>query len=207
MKAVPKSRYLVFFSLAIFGCALDLGTKEWVFQWLGPPARGPESIHWLWQDHFGLQTSLNPGALFGVGRGFALGFAAISVLAAAGILYWLFFVGMAESRWLNFALGCITGGILGNLYDRLGLHSLDWPNGWFLNDEMVGGQKAYAVRDWILWRLNENWSWPNFNIADSLLVFGAGMLLWHAFRKPQGDNLLSPQPDSGARSDSGAPSK
>ncbi len=196
MRAVPISRYFVFFSLAFFGCAIDLGTKEWIFRWLGPPVAGQQNIYWLWQDHFGLQSSLNPGALFGVGRGFAIGFAAISVIAAVGIVYWLFYVGMAESRWLCFALGLISGGILGNLYDRLCLHSLVWPKGFVLNGEQVGGEKAYAVRDWILWRLNENWTWPNFNIADSLLVGGAGMLLWHAFRQPRDVSLLSLQSNS-----------
>ena len=28
---------------------------------------------------------------------------------------------------------------------------------------------------------NEAWRWPNFNIADSLLVLGAIVLLWHAY--------------------------
>jgi signal peptidase II len=37
-----------------------------------------------------------------------------------------------------------------------------------------------AVRDWILLRYGA-FTWPNFNIADSLLVCGAGLLLWHSF--------------------------
>ena len=29
--------------------------------------------------------------------------------------------------------------------------------------------------------------WPNFNVADSMLVCGAALLLWHAFMvKPKG---------------------
>jgi signal peptidase II len=35
------------------------------------------------------------------------------------------------------------------------------------------------VRDWILLRYG-NYTWPNFNIADSLLVCGAVMLLLQA---------------------------
>jgi signal peptidase II len=64
--------------------------------------------------------------------------------------------------WLTVTLGLVTGGILGNLYDRLNLHRLPVP--------FAGG-----VRDWILLRYGQ-YTWPNFNIADSLLVAGAIML-------------------------------
>jgi signal peptidase II len=40
------------------------------------------------------------------------------------------------------------------------------------------------VRDWILWQANDRWRWPNFNIADSLLVIGAAVLFFHALRQP-----------------------
>jgi len=26
------------------------------------------------------------------------------------------------------------------------------------------------------------WQWPDFNVADSLLVCGAALLAWHAYR-------------------------
>jgi len=48
-----------------------------------------------------------------------------------------------------------------------------------------GRRAVHAVRDWILVMIG-NWPWPNFNIADSLLVCGAGLLLWHAFRGRKG---------------------
>ena len=67
----------------------------------------------------------------------------------------------------------MTGGILGNLYDRLGL--------WTVGVENL--PRIYAVRDWI--RISYgNLVWPNFNLADSLLVCGALLLVWHAFRAP-----------------------
>ncbi len=40
-----------------------------------------------------LTTSLNDGALFGVGQGMTRAFTVLSVLAAMGIFYWLFFAG------------------------------------------------------------------------------------------------------------------
>jgi signal peptidase II len=43
------------------------------------------------------------------------------------------------------------------------------------------------VRDWILLRYGQ-FTWPNFNIADSLLVVGTGMLLWSGFRERETTN-------------------
>lgn len=82
------------------------------------------------------------------------------------------------------ALGCVTAGILGNLYDRLGLPGLKWNYAEPPLHEV--GDPVYAVRDWILVMIGP-YGWPNFNIADSLLVCGAAMLVWHAFwAKPDG---------------------
>jgi signal peptidase II len=98
------------------------------------------------------------------------------VAAAAAVLYWLFFVGAARSWLLTVALGCVTAGIFGNLYDRLGLPGLVWNNA---NAFHRGGDPVYAVRDWIQVMIGA-WPWPTFNLADSLLVCGAAMLIWHA---------------------------
>jgi signal peptidase II len=190
MKAVPANRYAIFFSLAILGCLVDLATKSWVFNWLGGP--GDSTPWWIIEGVFGFQTSLNEGALFGMGQGFVHVFSVLSLLAAAGILYWLFVQGAALDLWLTIALGSITGGILGNLYDRLGLPGLTWQPGWILDALHQPGDPVYAVRDWIKVVIIE-WPWPNFNIADSMLVCGAILLVWHAFRRmPAGEQTADP---------------
>jgi signal peptidase II len=175
MKAVPISRYAVFFPLALGGLGTDLATKKLVFDWLGMP--GEQQPYWVWQDVFGFQTSLNEGALFGLGQGWSPAFIALSVGAAVGILCFLFLAGAARDWLLTIALGSITGGILGNLYDRLGMPGLIWN---YANNLHDVGQPVYAVRDWIQVMIG-TWPWPTFNVADSLLVCGAGLLLWHAF--------------------------
>ena len=80
----------------------------------------------------------------------------------------------AYDRWLAWTVGMIAGGILGNLYDRVGLgYIAGWPE-----------RTRTSVRDWILFELDGVPyfdPWPNFNIADCLLVCGAIMLLIHAF--------------------------
>jgi signal peptidase II len=37
------------------------------------------------------------------------------------------------------------------------------------------------VRDWILVMIGP-YPWPNFNLADAMLVCGAALLAWHALR-------------------------
>jgi signal peptidase II len=168
--SIPNSRYVLYFGLALLGGAADLLSKQWVFQWRGMP--GEQPIWWLWEGCVGVETSLNPGALFGMGAGYSWLFACLSIAAAAGILTWLFIYGAARDRLLTIALGCVTAGIIGNLYDRLGL--------WHLGGIPAGYEPfANCVRDWILLRYQQH-TWPNFNIADSLLVSGAALLVWHA---------------------------
>ncbi len=173
-RAVPLNRYCVFFLIAGGGLAADLATKRWIFDWLGMPT-GVK--HWMWDDVFGFQTSLNEGALFGMGQGMVWFFALLSMAAALAICWWLFVAGAARQWLLTVALSAIMAGILGNLYDRVGLPGLIWTD---TNALHKTGDPVFAVRDWILVMLG-TFHWPNFNIADSLLVCGALVLIWHAF--------------------------
>ena len=171
--ATPRlsHRAALFAGIAAVGAALDLWTKQAVFAWRGLP--GERDAWWILDGVFGIETAVNPGAVFGVGAGKGMLFAGFSVVAAVGILVWLFWFRGARSLWLTWALGLVTGGILGNLYDRLGMW---WqphlPQPW-----------RSGVRDWILFRIEGVPlfdPWPNFNIADSLLVVGAGMLMYQS---------------------------
>ena len=171
---IPK--WITFFVVAMLGTTLDLWTKSAIFAWLGLP--GENSPWWLIEPYVGIETAVNPGALFGLGAGFGFVFAILSVAAAVGIFVWLAKFRAIESWWLTSALSFVLGGIGGNLYDRLGL----W------NPPEARPEWASGVRDWILFQYNDQWVWPNFNIADSLLVCGAIMLFLHTlFTKPTVD--------------------
>jgi lipoprotein signal peptidase len=109
---------------------------------------------------------VNHGALFGFLRDYKttanFGFAAISLLAAAAIIFWSSQRSTAADRWLCASLGLILAGTLGNFYDRV----------------MFDG-----VRDFLHWNLF--FDWPVFNIADCCLVVGACLLLVQAFLFPR----------------------
>jgi signal peptidase II len=83
------------------------------------------------------------------------GLAPILVAASFAILTGLVLLYMRQVTpgvWLTVAIGLISGGALGNLFDRVRLgHVVD-----FLS---VG-------------------SWPNFNIADSAITVGVLILVW-----------------------------
>jgi signal peptidase II len=177
---VPTRRILVFALLVVIGGLLDLGTKSWIFGHMGydPPDRS--RVIWVIPHVLSLETHLNEGALFGMGQGRGGLFSILSICAVLGIIYWLFYAGAAHDRLLLAALGMITGGVIGNLYDRLGLPGLIWNHS--EPDLHLAGQPVYAVRDWIHFEIPGWLDWPIFNIADSLLVCGAGLLIWHAFR-------------------------
>jgi signal peptidase II len=147
---IPLFRVVTFCTLGLLGFAADILTKSYI------------------------ETTTNPGALFGMFPGQRWLFAILSMVALVSIILWLFVFGGARDRWLTMSLGLVSGGILGNLYDRMGFGFR--PN--------YPSELRFRVRDWIYFRLEGvPWfdPWPNFNIADSLLVSGAILLVLHSF--------------------------
>ncbi len=171
---LPLSRYVIFGGILAGGLIADLATKAWIFARLGMPGEKP--VWWLIDGVFGFQTSLNEGALFGMGQGMTALFALVAVVMAVGLPLWLFWSRAASDWRLAAAGGAVTAGILGNLYDRLGFPGLVWN---YPGELHQVGEPVYAVRDWILVMIG-SWPWPNFNIADSLLVCGVAVICLHA---------------------------
>lgn len=169
---------LSFCLVAVVLAAIDLVSKSWVFSKHFSADQDFQQPWWLWDGVFGFQVSFNRGALFGIFPGYSWAFAVISFLFIGILLSWLFLFGAWRDRWLALILAMVTGGILGNLYDRLGFgYRPEYPI-----------QFRDSVRDWILFR----WEgvpffdpWPNFNLADSYLVVGALLMLLHSMmQKP-----------------------
>jgi len=170
-------RVAVFTVIAAVGCTADLATKKYMFDWLGMP--GAQGVWWVWPGVFGFQTSLNEGAVFGLGQGAVHLFSLLGLVACGVVVYWML-LGDGTRDWLlTVALGLALAGILGNLYDRLGLPGLQWHG---LGPPERIGQPVYAVRDWILVMIGR-FHWPNFNLADTFLVCAAGVFLLYLYRQ------------------------
>jgi signal peptidase II len=99
--------------VAILGLVLDLWSKQWAFAAMGQGGRRS-----LIPRVLEFQTMLNPGALFGIGKGQTLFFIVASLLALALVL-WMFAQNPPQRRFLQIALGGILAGALGNMYDRI----------------------------------------------------------------------------------------
>lgn len=98
-----------------------------------------------------LELSYNTGAAFGLGRGLS---PVIVVVVVICVLAVLSYTTVLHTTTATVGAGLVLGGAVSNLADRL-----------FRSD---GG----AVIDWI--HLSY---WPTFNVADSCVVLGVGLLL------------------------------
>jgi signal peptidase II len=168
---VPTSRWVLFWSIALGGAAFDLATKSAIFAYHGPPGSPP---HVLVRNILEIRTSHNNGALWGFGQGLPhspLIFAAMSVIAAIAILWWLFIRGAASDARLTAALGLIMAGALGNCYDRV---------------------RFGYVRDFMYFHVDAvRFECAIFNFADNMLVLGAIALMLMALRP---DPVPTPSP-------------
>jgi signal peptidase II len=156
---------VLFWVLALTGATADVASKYGIFAWLSP---NQERV--LVPGVFSLvhQATLNQGALFGLagqhGGTANLLFAIFSALAVVLISTWAMRSSAISQRGLSFSLTLIMAGALGNLYDRVffgGVRDFLW-----LYYQRVDGSRL---------------SWPVFNLADSFLVCGAALLLFHAY--------------------------
>ncbi|HTQ87701.1 MAG TPA: signal peptidase II [Candidatus Solibacter sp.] len=108
---------------------------------------------------FDLVHTRNPGIAFGLLADtrfpwMRLALIGLSVVAAAAMA-WLLVAGRAGGQRSRAGIALILGGAAGNLFDRL----------------LDGG-----VVDFLLFYIR-SFEWPAFNVADSAIVIGAGLVL------------------------------
>ena len=167
--ALPDLKaHLIFWSLTLGGLALDLWSKSAVFSWLEQKPGNSVSII---DGFLRLVMALNNGAAFGIFAGKPYFLIAISVIALAIVLGAFLFNGTGH-RLVHIALGMFTAGICGNLYDRI------------FNDG--------SVRDFIDVYYRDH-HWPAFNVADSLLCIGVGLLVISTFLTTEKSSQKQPQ--------------
>ena len=100
----------------------------------------------------------NRGAAFSLFQGGTVVFLIVSVLSIGMVAY--FHRSLRDrSPWLHIVLGVVLGGTLGNFIDRL--------------------RQGY-VTDWLSIGIGDT-RWPTFNVADSSVVIGIGILVVYLF--------------------------
>ena len=143
------------FGLAALVVILDLASKAAVLESFAPGESRAVT------GFFNLVLVFNKGAAFSflaTAQGWqTLFFAAIAVVASVVISFLILKNG--HKKLFCAGLAFILGGALGNLYDRIAYgHVVD-----FLDFHAAG------------------WHWPAFNIADSAITLGAGILIAESF--------------------------
>lgn len=104
------------------------------------------------KNYFEFQYVENRGAAFGIFQGKQYILSVITMLIIGGMIYYLYFYkNKPQSKLLKISLALIIGGALGNLYDRLNYN--------------------YVI-DFVSLHYRDVYYWPNFNIADILVVVG-----------------------------------
>lgn len=150
-----ERKYLVLVTIAGFLVALDQLVKIYVHANFGLGESVP-----VIPDIFHITYVRNTGAAFGIFRESheifrKVFFLSMPPIAMVIILTMLKSVANSD-RWHVFALSLIFGGAFGNYIDRL--------------------RFGYVI-DFLDFHYKEVWSYPAFNIADSAIVSGVGLLL------------------------------
>ena len=145
----------------VVGLFLDLGTKAYYADLLkmDPGGKPPFGRIEVVEGFFALEGTYNPGVTFGLATGQTGYILVFTILATLALFVWL----MATRRnsiVLHVALGMVLAGALGNLWDRMHWHKV---RDFFL---IYTGDPA-----------NPSFEWPNFNVADSMIVSGVILIL------------------------------
>ena len=116
--------------------------------------------------YFDLQYARNPGAAFSFladsDSPLRKPFFVVVALLAVGVMLWILRGATLQQQLLIWALSLICGGAIGNLIDRL---RLDY------------------VIDFIVWKWTDEYRWPTFNLADSFIVVGVGLMAIEMIRE------------------------
>ncbi len=155
LNSIAKDRWLRWLFVSVAVIVTDAATKAAMMAAFQPGEERP------FTSFFSLVLTFNTGAAFSFLAG-ADGwqrwlFAAIAV-AASVLIVWLLRRGGDALYCLGLAL--ILGGALGNLWDRL----------------TIG-----KVVDFLLFHY-DRWAYPAFNVADSAITVGAGLIIVDSFR-------------------------
>ena len=140
--------------IAVMVAVLDQLTK-----WLVVRFVGTEESRVVISGFFNLVNWTNTGAAWGIFQNNNLVLAVISLLTILAL--YLFRRSFQLSRWgSRVALGLITGGIIGNLIDRV--------------------RVGYVI-DFLSFYVGR-YHWPAFNVADSAICIGVGLYIIRSWR-------------------------
>jgi signal peptidase II len=154
-------------AVAIFG--FDQLTKLLALQFLGPVQGGVSKEHVVVDGFFKLVLWGNTGAAWSLFHDSNEVLAIVSLVALLGLFLWRH--KFDTTTWVGqLSLGLIFGGIVGNLFDRLDPHR---------------AQVIDFLRFYLRKRSGEEIGFPAFNIADSAICVGVGLLIILSWKRDE----------------------
>jgi signal peptidase II len=153
-------------------CLLTLGVLvlDHVTKWLARTRLDPERAIEVIPGYLRISYVSNTGVAFGLFRDLDSPWKPYVLAAMAIVAVVVIFVYSSRMpssrRLLQSALAVIVGGILGNFVDRI--------------------LQGYVV-DFIEFHIRDHFYWPTFNVADSAITVGIGLLLIDAVKNTEPD--------------------
>ena len=162
-------KIVLFLAILLIGVFLDQFTKYLVVRELAEGSQIP-----VVRGFFNVVLTYNKGAAFGLFANLSMNFAwmffIISSSLVMGVVAYLWWRTPADHDLATVGYSLIFTGAVGNLIDRVRL-----------------GQ-VVDFMDFHLGQLH----WPAFNVADSLVCVGAGLLLWYIFKEEYSEDASHP---------------
>ncbi len=158
---MSPARGLLFLGLAALVVLLDRWSKRWAVEALRESGAQSVPVPGA-SDLLRLTYVENRGAAFGLLQGQVTFFVLVGLVVVAVIAASYRYLPRSGFR-MHLALGLQLGGAVGNLIDRV--------------------RQGYVV-DFVDFGYRTNW-WPVFNVADSALVVGVGLLALQLLRQPE----------------------
>jgi signal peptidase II len=153
-------KLFIFIAILVVGVFLDQLTKYLVVREL---ARGDQIP--VVPGFFNLVLTYNKGAAFGLFANLSVQFAWVFFILSSslvmGVVAYLWWRLPADHDLATVGYSLIFSGAVGNLIDRVRLGE---------------------VVDFLDFHIS-NFHWPAFNVADSLVCIGAGLMLWYIFKE------------------------
>ena len=162
-------KIIIFLAILVAGVFLDQLTKYLVVRGLAMGDQIP-----VIQGFFNLVLTYNKGAAFGLFANMSMKFAwvffIISTSLVMGVVAFLWWRSPADHDLAAVGYSLIFTGAVGNLIDRVRLGE---------------------VVDFLDFHISD-FHWPAFNVADSLVCLGAGLLLWYIFKEEYSQDVSHP---------------
>nr|WP_239582699.1 signal peptidase II [Bacillus tianshenii] len=140
---------VIYYLIALFIIIVDQVTKYLVVQYMELGENIPIIENFLY-----LSSHRNQGAAWGILQGQMYFFYIITMLVVIGLIVYLQKL-PNDQKWMKFALSLMLGGAVGNFIDRL------------LHQEVIDFINTFIF----------SYDFPIFNVADSALVIGVGIIL------------------------------